>query len=268
MLERYCQVSVVIPCFNAGSTLEAAFRSAINQSLPPLEVILVDDASSDATWAVMQSLVAPDGIRLVRLRHKKNQGVASARNFGWSYATQPFIAFLDADDFWLNTKLAIQFEWMQQHPEVTLTGHTAVIDDQCIAEQHLAGLGSEAWRHVGQYQQLFKNQFITSSVVIRQKLPWRFHEGKRFSEDYLLWCQVVLSEGKAFVNQKPLVVRKLASNGLSQHLWKMQLGEWESYHLLYLQGLIKSRIHLVFLCVWSAVKGLRRWVCQSLKLPS
>ena len=95
-------VSVVIPAYNAEQTVERALRGvARQQPAPPAEMIVVDDRSSDATGDV----AADHGAKVIR--HDRNRGTAAARNTALASATQPWIAFLDADDEWLPHHLGV-----------------------------------------------------------------------------------------------------------------------------------------------------------------
>lgn len=105
------RVSVVIPTHNAGKYLAQAIESALDQTLPPAEVIVVDDGSTDGT----QEVVAPYLERICYQRQSR-QGVSAARNAGLAAATGEFVAFLDADDFFLPEKLAGQVELLRSHP--------------------------------------------------------------------------------------------------------------------------------------------------------
>ena len=101
-------VSVIIPVYNGRSTVEAAINSALAQSRPPLEVIVVDDGSTDG-------LVEADLVRmspLVRYIQIEQSGACAARNRGISAARAPWVAFLDADDVWFPEKLDHQFSAM------------------------------------------------------------------------------------------------------------------------------------------------------------
>jgi len=101
--EQTLTVSVVIPTYNYGRFLGAAIESALGQSYPPLEIIVVDDGSTDDTPDVAARYAGK--IRYVR---KENAGVSAARNTGVAHATGDLVAFLDADDRWLPEKLARQ----------------------------------------------------------------------------------------------------------------------------------------------------------------
>ncbi len=98
-------VSVVIPAYNAARTLGEAIASVRAQTLPVLEIIVVDDASKDETLATLEALVGPD---LVIVRQSRNAGGSAARNRGIDTARGEWIAFLDADDLWVPHKLEMQ----------------------------------------------------------------------------------------------------------------------------------------------------------------
>lgn len=109
------RVSVVVPAFNAGRFLREALESALDQSLAPSEVVVVDDGSTDDTASVLEQFHG----RIVRLR-QSNAGQASARNRGVGSATGNLLAFLDADDIWSREKLERQVALFEGRPEVGL----------------------------------------------------------------------------------------------------------------------------------------------------
>ena len=108
--------SVVIPVFNRPDLVAAAIRSAQAQTVPVLEIIVVDDASSDETPDVVAALAAQDQrIHLIRLPERA--GAPHARNVGVAAAAAPWIAFLDSDDRWLPEKLERQVQRLRTAPE-------------------------------------------------------------------------------------------------------------------------------------------------------
>lgn len=106
------RISVVIPSFNRGFCIRSALDSVLTQSLPPHEVIVVDDGSTDDTAAV----VATYG-RSVRYLVQRNAGASAARNTGIHAATGNWVAFLDSDDEWKLDKLELQVRELKQYPE-------------------------------------------------------------------------------------------------------------------------------------------------------
>ncbi len=108
-------VSVVIPSYNCGKFIGDAIDSVLAQGYPALEILVIDDGSTDDTCNVVEGYG-----RLVTLIRQTNAGSAAARNEGIRRAAGKYIAFLDADDIWLPGKLAFQIDHMEQHPDVQL----------------------------------------------------------------------------------------------------------------------------------------------------
>jgi len=102
-------VSVVIPTFNRAALVERAVHSVLTQTYSDIEVLIVDDGSTDNTGAVLRSLAHEDS-RIRYLHHERNQGAQPARNTGCLAANGEYIAFLDSDNEWLPDKLRLQME--------------------------------------------------------------------------------------------------------------------------------------------------------------
>ncbi len=106
-------VSVVIPTYNRAHVISAAIKSVLEQSFRDLEVIVVDDASTDGTEGVVRSL---DDGRVRYIRHEENKGAPAARNTGINAARGQYVAFQDSDDEWLPGKLQKQMEAFRDAP--------------------------------------------------------------------------------------------------------------------------------------------------------
>jgi glycosyltransferase involved in cell wall biosynthesis len=109
-------VSVVIPAYDAAPTIRRAITSVLDQAYPNLEIIVVDDASTDATAEIVEAMNVPE-VRLVRLA--RNIGECGAMNAGIAQARGSYVAFLDADDAWLPTKLAKQIAALERNPKAS-----------------------------------------------------------------------------------------------------------------------------------------------------
>jgi glycosyltransferase involved in cell wall biosynthesis len=114
-------VSVVMPAFNAARFIRAAVDSVLAQSYRHFELVVVDDASSDETAAILRDYQKRDD-RVRVHRHPINEGVTAALNRGCAIATGEFIARMDADDLCLPERLAQQVAYLRQHPEVGAVG--------------------------------------------------------------------------------------------------------------------------------------------------
>ena len=105
-------ISVIVPAYNREKYIGAALDSIFAQDYRPIEVVVVDDGSTDGTASVARSY--PD----VRYIYQENQGPAVARNTGLANCTGELISFLDADDYWPANKLRIQSDYLATHPDV------------------------------------------------------------------------------------------------------------------------------------------------------
>lgn len=115
---RHVVVSVLIATFNRANALERAVQSVLGQSLAQIEVIVVDDASSDETPNVLNRLRETD-FRVRSVRHPQNLGLSAARNTALALSTSRYLAFLDDDDVWIDSeKLERQVAAFQDDPRV------------------------------------------------------------------------------------------------------------------------------------------------------
>jgi glycosyltransferase involved in cell wall biosynthesis len=141
-------ISVIIPVFNRRRDALRAIASALAQTLPPDEIVIVDDASSDDSVAAITALGEP---RIRILRHAHNRGASAARNTGIDAAQGNWIAFLDSDDEWVPEKLARQMTQLAETgTEAGVTGY--VIRDYRTGEErdfrptdHDASLDALVW---------------------------------------------------------------------------------------------------------------------------
>lgn len=108
-------VSVIIPVYNGERFLREAVQSVLDQQYEPVEIVIVDDGSTDGTEAVARSL--PEKVRYLR---QTNQGPAAARNRGIEHAQGSLIAFADADDLWPANKLALQLPYLLRDPKIEI----------------------------------------------------------------------------------------------------------------------------------------------------
>jgi glycosyltransferase involved in cell wall biosynthesis len=186
-MSHHAPVSVIVPCHRAAATIARAVESVAAQTFAPAEVILVDDASTDATADAIGGLSGrswPFALRTTRLW--ANQGPSEARNVGWQLVAtgSRYVAFLDADDVWLPGKLELQVAWMEAHDDVAWTAH----------RMGILG-GAPVPKTSGKFQAfpitrvrlLTRNAVATPSVVVRATVPGRFRPGWRKCEDLMLW---------------------------------------------------------------------------------
>lgn len=252
-------VSVLIPCFRCAKTIERAVASVATQTVLPLELILVDDGSLDDTRAVINDLRSrhkPGWIRLVLL--DQNVGAASARNAGWAIASQPYIAFLDADDAWHPRKIEIQYAYMSAHPNVMLCGHGYRLLDPTVLPDW--SVDQDGVQSILKWTLILSNQFVTPSVMVRHDVGQRFVEKQRYMEDHMLWLKIVCSGNHAVKLASELTAiykEPYGVTGLSAQIWLMERSDLGNYQRLYDERFI-NRYQLAALGIYSVMKYVRR----------
>ena len=110
--------TVLIPLYNKAAYIQRALDSVYAQTFQPAEILVVNDGATDGS----DDIVRNQGNPLIRVLDQRNQGVSIARNNGLAAASQPFIAFLDADDRWRPGFLAAMRRAIESFPEATLYG--------------------------------------------------------------------------------------------------------------------------------------------------
>lgn len=115
------KVSVVIPAYNAAPYLPDAIRSIINQTFREIEILIIDDCSADETWRIIQEFASREP-RIRAYHNSRNLGISSNRNKGVSLAVGKYLAWQDADDISLPTRIERQYELMELQPRVGIVG--------------------------------------------------------------------------------------------------------------------------------------------------
>lgn len=258
----YAPVSVIIPCYRCDQTIDRAVDSIVMQTMRPMEVIMVDDGNDGTTQKAIEQISKKAGddicIKIVRL--ERNSGSATARNEGWNRATQPYIAFLDADDSWHPRKIELQYKWMAANASVMLTGHGIMVLKKPLPfHQEISYFNA---KRVNKIKLLLANRFPTPTVMCRRDVPFRFTSGKRYSEDYLLWLSMALHGYPLYHYEKPLTYlfkAPFGEGGLSSQLWEMQKGQLDTYQRIYRKQLI---CYCSWLCLsfFSLIKFARRLI--------
>lgn len=271
-----CNVSVVIPCFNCVETINKALMSIYEQTIKPIEVILVDDKSTDETLSVLydlQKLFPENWVKVIPL--EVNAGPSGARNSGWDIAQGKYVALLDSDDIWHPQKLEIQIEWMEKNPEIVLSGHEIEIiteNNDDVSNFKIKKYKTNSMDNLypdifSKNKLLFRGNFSTSSVVVRKDIATRFSIGKFYGEDRLLLLEIAFSGG--IIHKLPLALEAkfketYGEGGLSQNIWLMEKGELDTFKKIWRLGYISFGTY-IFVCGFSLLKYLRRLLLSKLR---
>lgn len=208
-------VSVVIPTFNREQVLERAIKSVLDQSYQNIELIVIDDGSTDNTKDICSKFD-------LKYLYQKNKGVSSARNLGIQNSNGEFISFLDSDDEWHPTKLKKQIELMNLNPELNFI-HT----NEIWIRNNVRVNAHKKHKKGGGDQFLRSLEFCVispSTVIVRKEIFETygfFREDFPVCEDYDLWLKITSQEEVGFIEEELLYKHGGHSDQLSTKYFAM-----------------------------------------------
>lgn len=233
MLDK--MVSVVVPVYNGAAYLTDTVNSILNQDYVNFELILVDDGSSDNSFALMKELSNKD--ERIKIFSKENGGVACARNYGINKALGEFIAFCDQDDLWLPIKLSKQIP-LFNNDYVGLVFCGAIIDNNIQGKKSYTLLPQE---HKGKvFHRLIKQNILTCcTAIVRRKYlievdGFDDDRGLMGVDDWHLWLKLSVVCEFDFVDEH-LAIHVFHGDNYSLNDTKMHLAE-----LLCLEKIFKT----------------------------
>lgn len=204
--EKKGLVSVVTATYNMGHYLLLSIASALNQTYKNLEVLVVDDGSTDNTRELMQKFKDERRIHYI---YQENKGQAAAKNRGIQESSGEFIAFLDADDIWKPEKIEKQLNLLQKSKKIGV-----VYSDVEYMDEIGKSVETEPYKkyYSGKVtNQLFIDNFVNfSSAIARRECFERFgvfDERLPMSIDWDLWLRFSLEYEFAFLNEKAFYYR-------------------------------------------------------------
>ncbi len=207
-------VSIVIPNYNYGRFLAEAIESALAQTYPHIEVIVVDDGSTDDSCRVLESFGG-----LIRTLFQENRGPAAARNAGVRVASGANVQFLDADDVLLPRAVERLLEVLQAHPECGLVSGIAIKPSESsgIAAQE----GSKKISFISFEDLVLQNSLVTSCTLARREVLIQnglFDEDRAWQsiEDYFMWLRISRTSGVCLLVE-PLVRYRIHASNISSN---------------------------------------------------
>lgn len=205
-------VTVIIPVFNAAETLDRAVGSVLRQTMRDIEVIIVDDASTDSTWSLIGRWMCRD-LRLCAIRHKQNGGKSLALNSAIQFARGAWLAVLDADDWYSSGRLAALIGLAETR------GADLVADNQHFFDAGVGEIVGTAWPPRDTGWELTFDGFLDASNAyetfnlgmlkpivrmdyIRTK-SLKYENGMRHGQDFFYLLNFFLSGGSAVIADTP-----------------------------------------------------------------
>lgn len=182
MTSQLANVSVVVPCYNAERFIAETIQSVLQQSVLPIEILIIDDGSTDDSRRIAETFGDP-----VRVIVQENQGESVARNRGIDEARGEWIAFLDADDLWESNKLQRQLKVMSadRGAKFCFTGYRLFGSVERVApvpEAQAAGNFCDP-------DLFFRYTFCPSTALVHRDLAVRFPTWTRYGEDRLYFLE-------------------------------------------------------------------------------
>jgi glycosyltransferase involved in cell wall biosynthesis len=212
------ELSIVIPAYNVSHYIEAAVVSALGQTFTDLEVIVVDDGSTDETPSVLQNISKKYADPRLRIIRQDNGGLSAARNTGIRNARGAFIGLLDADDLWLLRKAALQIAMMKRDPTIGVSfSHSEYLTESGIRTGSILLAGKPA---PSLHDMIRRNHVGNGSTAIVRRDCFEsaglFRTELRSCEDYEMWCRILwLTEYVAALIPEPLTLYRLRDSSLS-----------------------------------------------------
>ncbi|MCL2357322.1 MAG: glycosyltransferase [Defluviitaleaceae bacterium] len=203
------KISIIMPAYRAEATIRESIGSVIAQTYEDWELLVIDDASTDKTLEIANAFAEFDD-RIRVFAGKVNKGVASARNAGIRQATGEYLAFLDSDDLWHESKLEKQLRFMlETGAEISFTATSYI---NAAGRPYAYVLPAE---DKFSYRALRRRNIMScSSVMVRRDCMIPFPPGF-MHEDYAVWLQIVKKAGQARGLNEPLLMYRMSENSKS-----------------------------------------------------
>jgi hypothetical protein len=227
------RLSVVIPAYNAATTVRAAVRSTLNQTVPALEVIVVNDGSTDGTGDVVTAIDDPR----VRLVSQPNGGPAAARNAGIAAARGEWVAFLDSDDLWLPRYVEAATAALAAAPNPGFAYTDAYVFDTGRG-QLKRGSASDALDppppdRASFLAALLRRNFVFTSAAVPAAVlaaVGGYDESLTLSEEYDLWLRILVAGFDAVWLGGPLAIYRMHPGQSSHQILAMKRTAARVYH--------------------------------------
>lgn len=215
-------VSVITPAFNAAATIGETLRSALTQTHRDVEVLVADDCSTDDTRAIVTAMATRDP-RVRLFPNTVNVGPAESRNASLLEAHGRYIAFLDADDLWMPTKLEKQLAVMRQTGAgMSYTAYRRITADGAIASPVIRVPDRIDYRAACR-----NTAMVTSTVLVDRAQTGHFSMPKTYYDDYACWLNLLRRGVMARAVDEELVHYRLRPGSVSRRKLYSAMKVWE-----------------------------------------
>lgn len=252
-IERSYLVSVILPAYNAEKTIREAVDSVLSQTYDCFELIIIDDASTDGTKAIIEEFALKDP-RIKIFYNEQNKGVLKTRIRGVQASFGKWIAFLDSDDIWSEDKLAKQVRLQQETASHLVYTGSRYIDKNGKQLSWVLHVPAEVT-----YKRLLRQNVISnSSVMIMKDIFLHYtpisEDHRDIHEDFACWL-LLLKEGyKACGVDEPLVTYRISGDSMTGNKVHSAILNWYTYRFV---GL--NVFQAAFYMISYVVKGIIKY---------
>lgn len=266
-------VSVVIPTYNRADLIEKAVKSVINQTYKNLEIIIIDDGSTDNTKEALANI---KDYRISYYYQENSGGPSKPKNSGIKKAKGDYIAFLDSDDFWLTEKIEKQMEIIDNsdEPNLSIVGSAALIDRNIFFYKKYLYKDCD-----NLYERILSGNFILScsSLLIKKELfdnIGLFDENLRVGEDWDFLIKAFKKGYKFSALKDPMFIYRRHGSNITKYGFKnnkISINNSLNVILRYKEEILKHGIYLgmrrmgVYYAILGDVDTARYWLNCSFK---
>jgi teichuronic acid biosynthesis glycosyltransferase TuaG len=244
---KYDKISVIMPTYNSERYIKKAIGSVLSQTYKNLELIIIDDCSSDATKEIILDISRHD-TRIKFFRLDENSGAAVARNLGIKNATGKYLAFLDSDDEWYQKKLELQIDFMEKNN----------YNFTCTAYERIDELGDKINKITRPAKKANYNRVLldcpigNSTVVYNLEVLGKFEiPNIRKRNDDALWLKILKKEPYIFGLNQVLSKYRIRKNSISSNKFDLIKYHWILYREIEGLSIFRSLFHIF---IWILIK--------------
>ena len=231
--------SIIVPCYNAASSIEHTLLAISQQTFKDFEVIVINDCSEDLSLQLINNFISKDSrFKLINLT--QNQGLSSARNKGLDYSSGKYICFLDSDDWWPSNKLEVFKKHFNKGYDFLYSNYTRVYKN--TKKEIYVKVKKEI-----KYEDLLMFNPIPLSTAAFDSDKFgiiKFKEAN-VSEDWIYWLDIFKKKIRSFGINKNLMFYNVDSNSLSSNKLKMISRAWYIYRHYQGVSFLRSCFYLV-----------------------
>ena len=245
------KVSVIIPVYNAEKYISETLDSVIAQNYPDIEIILIDDCSTDNFAQIIRDYMSKYSC-IKYYKQDNNSGVAIARNTGVRHATGRFIAYIDSDDVWKEGKLKRQLQFFDEHKGSPFT-YTAI---EYIDENSRPLKSKRNVRNKVSYNYILRHTIIATSTVIidRNVVSEIVMPNRRSAEDYSLWLTLLRDYGPAYGINEAYTSYRISTTSVSHN----RIGEVKYFYDVQVKDLKISKIYAAFNTICYIINAVKK----------